>query len=41
MADAYKMEIDKVKAAVPSESLTEDVKVEKALKLIKDKAVIK
>lgn len=41
MAVAYKMEIDKVKAAVPSESLTEDVKVEKALKLIKDKAVIK
>lgn len=41
MADAYKMEIDKVKAAVPAESLTEDVKVEKALKLIKDKAVIK
>lgn len=41
MADAYKMEIDKVKAAVPAESLTEDVKVEKALKLVKDKAVIK
>lgn len=41
MADAYKMEIDKVKAAVPAESLTEDVKVEKALELVKDKAVIK
>ena len=41
MADAYKMEIDKVKAAVPADSLTEDVKVEKALKLVKDKAVIK
>ena len=41
MADAYKMEIDKVKAAVPADSLTEDVKVEKALKLIKDKAEIK
>lgn len=41
MADAYKMEIDNVKAAVPAESLTEDVKVEKALKLVKDKAVIK
>ena len=41
MAEAYKMEIDKVKAAVPAESLAEDVKVQKALKLIKDKAVIK
>ena len=41
MADAYKMEIDKVKAAVPAESLTEDIKVEKALKLVKEKAVIK
>lgn len=41
MADAYKMEVEKVKTAVPAESLTEDIKVEKALKLIKDKAVIK
>ena len=41
MADAYKMEIDKVKAAVPAESLTEDIKVEKALKLVKEKAEIK
>ncbi len=41
MAETYKMEVDKVKAAVPAESLTEDIKVEKALKLVKDKAVIK
>lgn len=41
MAEAYKMEIDKVKAAVPADSLKEDIKVEKALKLIKDKADIK
>lgn len=41
MAEAYKMDIDKVKAAVPAESLTEDIKVEKALKLVKEKAVIK
>lgn len=41
MAEAYKMEADKVKAAVPSEALTEDVKVEKALKLVKEKAEIK
>lgn len=41
MAEAYKMEVDKVKAAVPADSLKEDIKVEKALKLIKDKADIK
>ena len=41
MAEAYKMEVEKVKEAVPAESLTEDVKVEKALNLVKDKAVIK
>lgn len=41
MAEAYKMEVEQVKAAVPAESLSEDVKVEKALKLVKDKAVIK
>ena len=41
MAEAYKMEVDKVKAAVPADSLTEDVKVEKALKLVKEKAEIK
>lgn len=41
MAEAYKMDVDKVKASVPADSLSEDVKVQKALKLIKDKAVIK
>lgn len=41
MAEAYKMEVEQVKAAVPAESLKEDVKVEKALKLVKEKAVIK
>lgn len=41
MAETYKMEVEQVKAAVPAESLSEDVKVEKALKLVKDKAVIK
>ncbi len=41
MAEAYKLEVDKVKAAVPADSLKEDIKVEKALKLIKDKADIK
>ena len=41
MAEAYKMDIDKVKDAVPAESLTEDVKVQKALDLVKNSAVIK
>ena len=41
MAEAYKMDIDKVKEAVPAESLTEDVKVQKALDLVKNSAVIK
>ena len=41
MAEAYKMEVEKVKAAVPATSLTEDIKVEKALKLVKDSVVIK
>ncbi len=41
MAEAYKMDVDKVKTAVPADSLKEDLKVAKALKLIKDKADIK
>lgn len=41
MAEAYKMEVEKVKAAVPANSLKEDIKVEKALKLVKEKAEIK
>ena len=41
MAEAYKMDVEKVKAAVPAESLTEDLKVQEALALVKDKAVIK
>lgn len=41
LAEAYQMDVDKVKAAIPVESLSEDIKVEKALKLVKDKANIK
>lgn len=41
MAEAYKMDADKVKAAVPAESLTEDIKVQKALELVKSTANIK
>lgn len=41
MAEAYKMEVSQVKAAIPAESLTEDLKVQKALDLVKNNAVIK
>lgn len=41
MAESYKMDIDKVKEAVPADSLSEDIKVQKALDLVKDSAVIK
>ena len=41
MAESYKMDVEKVKKAVPAESLSEDVKVQKALDLVKNSAVIK
>ena len=41
MAEAYKMDVDKVKDAVPADSLSEDVKVQMALDLVKNSAVIK
>ncbi len=41
MAESYKMEAEKVKEAIPAESLSEDVKVQKALDLVKNSAVIK
>ncbi len=41
MAEAYKMDIDKVKVAVPADSLSEDVRVQKALDIVKNTANIK
>ncbi len=41
IAESYKMEADKVKAAIPADSLKEDIKTEKALELVKEKAIIK
>ena len=41
MGDAYHMEADKVKEIIPEESIVEDLKVELAMKLVKDSAVIK
>lgn len=41
IAEAYKVEVEKAKASIPAESLKEDKKVEKALQIVKDSAVIK
>lgn len=41
MAEIYHMEADKVKEIIPAESIAEDLKVQLAMKLIKDNAVIK
>lgn len=41
MADAYQMDVEKVKEIIPTESVTEDLSVELAMKLVKDNAVIK
>ena len=40
MADAYKMEADKIKAAVPADAIKNDLKIEKALDLVRDSAKI-
>ncbi len=41
LAETYKMDVDKVKAAIAADSLSEDVRVQKALDLVKEAAVIK
>lgn len=41
LAETYKMDVDKVKVAIPADSLSEDVRVQKALDLVKASAVIK
>ena len=41
MAEAYNMEADKIREIIPVESVTEDLGVQLAMKLIKDSAVIK
>ena len=41
MAEAYKMDVAQVKAAIPADSLSEDIRVQKALDLVKNSAVIK
>ena len=41
MAETYKVEVEQAKASVPADSLSEDIKVQKALDLVKNSAVIK
>ncbi len=40
MAEQYKMEADKIKAAVPTDAIKNDLKIEKALDLVRDSAKI-
>lgn len=41
IAEAYQMKAEDVKKAVPADSIAEDMKVKKAMELVKEKAVIK
>lgn len=41
IADAYQMKVEDVRKAVPMDSVAEDMKVKKAMDLVKEKAVIK
>ena len=40
MAEQYKMDVEKVKAAVPAEAVKNDLRIEKALDLVRDSAKI-
>lgn len=40
LAEAYNMEADKIKEAVAADAITEDLKVKKAIDLVKEKAVV-
>lgn len=40
LAEQYKMEVEQVKAAIPVDTLTTDIKIEKALEIVKDSAEI-
>lgn len=40
MAEQYKMEVDKIKAAVPADAIKNDLRIEKALDLVRDSAKI-
>lgn len=40
MAEQYKMDVDKIKAAVPADAIKNDLKIEKSLDLVRDSAKI-
>ncbi|MDE6728589.1 MAG: trigger factor, partial [Oscillospiraceae bacterium] len=40
LAEEYKMEVDKVKSAIPESTLKSDIKIEKAIDFVKDNAKI-
>ena len=40
LAEAYKMEVEKIKDAVAADAIAEDLKVKKAIDLVKEKAVV-
>ena len=41
LADAYKVQLENVKAMIPAKNLKEDVAVERAMSLVRDSAVVK
>lgn len=41
IAEAYQMKAEDVRKAIPTDSVAEDMKVKKAMELVKDKAIIK
>lgn len=41
LAEAYKMDVEKVKAAIPAEGLAEDIMVDKAMQFVRDNANVK
>ena len=41
IADEYQMEVDKVRELIPEDSIAEDMKVKKAMDLVKENAIIK
>ena len=40
MAEQYKMDIEKVKSAVPADAIKNDLRIEKALDLVREAAKI-
>ena len=41
IAEAYNMEVDKVREMVPADSVAEDMKVKKAMDFVKENAIVK